>query len=123
MPNPVGRKLTASADLLEPSMTHTRQSGPFDALIRVLLPIIGGFIGLMIASVALLLVLLLGGQLPFVQELFPFWWVFVGTSVLAGLVIGVVAPTRFWRPRRCGTCAYNLTANTSGRCPECGSPV
>ena len=29
------------------------------------------------------------------------------------------------RQRRglCGTCGYNLTANTSGVCPECGAPV
>jgi hypothetical protein len=24
---------------------------------------------------------------------------------------------------RCATCAYNLTANTSGVCPECGTPT
>jgi hypothetical protein len=25
--------------------------------------------------------------------------------------------------RCCGACGYNLTANTSGVCPECGTPV
>jgi hypothetical protein len=24
---------------------------------------------------------------------------------------------------RCNTCGYNLTGNTSGACPECGTPV
>ena len=23
----------------------------------------------------------------------------------------------------CLTCGYNLTANTSGKCPECGKPI
>jgi hypothetical protein len=43
--------------------------------------------------------------------------------------IAIVAFT-IWRKRRrrrdptaCPTCGYNLTANTSGICPECGTPV
>jgi predicted amidophosphoribosyltransferase len=34
---------------------------------------------------------------------------------------------RLIRPRpvagQCNTCGYNLTANTSGVCPECGTPA
>jgi hypothetical protein len=30
---------------------------------------------------------------------------------------------RFTGPGRCPTCNYDLTANTSGTCPECGTPV
>ncbi len=26
-------------------------------------------------------------------------------------------------PRRCRSCGYNLTANTTGRCPECGTQI
>ena len=26
-------------------------------------------------------------------------------------------------PDHCRTCGYDLTANASGRCPECGSPI
>ena len=35
-------------------------------------------------------------------------------------------PLRRWRRRRkgqCAICGYDLTGNTSGRCPECGRPV
>jgi hypothetical protein len=41
----------------------------------------------------------------------------------------LVAAGRFLRARRiqtfnlCGACGYNLTANTSGVCPECGTAV
>ncbi|HEY8747028.1 MAG TPA: hypothetical protein VIM11_03570 [Tepidisphaeraceae bacterium] len=28
-----------------------------------------------------------------------------------------------WASARCPTCSYNLTANTSGVCPECGTPA
>jgi hypothetical protein len=57
------------------------------------------------------------------HELFaPAWLVFV-TSVFL--------PSRWawirWQFRnrecRCPTCSYNLTGNTSGVCPECGTPV
>ena len=30
---------------------------------------------------------------------------------------------RWIRASRCGRCGYNLTGNTSGRCPECGQPL
>jgi hypothetical protein len=30
---------------------------------------------------------------------------------------------RFTTSPRCARCAYDLTANVSGRCPECGTPV
>ncbi len=30
----------------------------------------------------------------------------------------------YWgRPENCPKCAYDLTGNTSGRCPECGTQV
>ncbi len=52
-----------------------------------------------------------------------------GATHLIGLVVGLVADLfmdrvrRFREPHECGTCAYDLTGNTSGTCPECGSSV
>lgn len=51
----------------------------------------------------------------------PFWF------AMPFLVVGLW----YWRPRRydsdgfrrCKVCEYNLYQNTSGVCPECGSPV
>jgi rubrerythrin len=34
--------------------------------------------------------------------------------------------SRYWRNKRpwgCKQCAYDLTGNTSGICPECGNPI
>jgi len=45
------------------------------------------------------------------------------------LVAAVATFILFWLDRRrippghCQTCAYNLTGNVSGRCPECGTAV
>ena len=48
-------------------------------------------------------------------------------TALAVLPICWIATTSIgWRRsrrNRCRTCGYNLTANTSGVCPECGTPV
>ena len=50
----------------------------------------------------------------------PLWIPFV-------LVVGATA-FLWWRDRRilvglCTSCGYNLTGNTTGRCPECGKEV
>ena len=59
--------------------------------------------------------------------LLPLW--------LVGLVFGLAGawlPYRLWsnarrrrlaRAGRCQTCGYNLTGNTSGICPECGTAI
>jgi hypothetical protein len=42
------------------------------------------------------------------------------------MVAFIRGPLRRWRrrdPGLCRRCGYNLTANTSGRCPECGTPA
>jgi hypothetical protein len=42
------------------------------------------------------------------------------------LVIALVALLKWWRrprPGLCPTCRYNLTGNTSGVCPECGTKI
>jgi len=57
----------------------------------------------------------------------PFRWLVIGTSPLPIAWLAVIT-RQFWRKRLartgiCRTCSYNLTGNTSGVCPECGSPV
>lgn len=45
------------------------------------------------------------------------------------LIVLVPTLVLFWRERRgvrpcrCQSCSYNLTGNTSGVCPECGTPI
>ncbi len=50
----------------------------------------------------------------------PLWLV-----LLAGAVPTIVLWYRDRRPSpgHCKSCNYNLTANTSGTCPECGQPL
>ena len=44
------------------------------------------------------------------------------------LILAVATGLLFWTDRRapkghCQSCGYNLTGNTSGVCPECGTPI
>jgi hypothetical protein len=54
----------------------------------------------------------------------PLWTLIAAFAILPLIVVG-----RFWRhfrryrPGLCPKCRYNLTGNTSGICPECGTPV
>ena len=54
----------------------------------------------------------------------------LATRVLrkAGLSVGLMGVkdedvVRLLSPNLCRKCAYNLTGNVSGRCPECGTPI
>jgi len=54
----------------------------------------------------------------------------IGLLLVMGFSCRAVARLRFSRRRcwdspqpRCNQCGYNLTGNTSGVCPECGTPV
>ncbi len=43
-------------------------------------------------------------------------------------LLGIPTALLWWldgppRPGHCQNCGYNLTGNTSGRCPECGERV
>ncbi len=64
------------------------------------------------------------------------WWAFEQTSMgnvtafpiwLPFLAIALPTGFLFWsnhrqgRPGHCAACGYNLTGNTTGRCPECGA--
>lgn len=55
----------------------------------------------------------------------PFWMLLVVFGAYPLLIL-VGFRTRRWRRRRrgqCTKCGYNLTGNTSGVCPECGTAV
>jgi len=61
-----------------------------------------------------------GGPLPMSVTL-PLWLPFVLIALPTGML---------WRsdkqhagPGYCPNCNYNMTANTSGKCPECGTPT
>lgn len=52
------------------------------------------------------------------------------SPILIGLLISGLLGVRTWRRRgdqgrtgMCRSCGYNLTGNTSGRCPECGAEI
>jgi hypothetical protein len=55
--------------------------------------------------------------------------IFVLPFSLLLLVIAIPTAYLFWRDHRrippdcCLNCGYNLTGNTSGICPECGTPL
>jgi hypothetical protein len=52
-------------------------------------------------------------------------WLVVITAILP-LIFGprwVLKTLRTHRAEHCRRCGYNLTGNTSGTCPECGSPI
>jgi hypothetical protein len=52
-------------------------------------------------------------------------WMIVTISGIAPSLWGVAFARRSCQKKsgRCTTCGYNLTGNTSGVCPECGTPV
>jgi hypothetical protein len=54
----------------------------------------------------------------------PLW---VPASVFLSIAVAIRLAPRFLRKSRfaglCLACGYNLTGNTSGTCPECGTPV
>lgn len=51
----------------------------------------------------------------------PLWCLMLPTAILALLLMR--AGRRRSPPGFCPVCRYDLTANTSGICPECGSPI
>ena len=51
----------------------------------------------------------------------PYWPLTLATASLAAFAIH--RARRRPDPALCRHCSYNLTANTSGICPECGTPI
>lgn len=50
---------------------------------------------------------------------FPFWPILIATAILPS--IWLVNNFRLPKRGHCPQCSYNLTGNTSGVCPECGT--
>jgi hypothetical protein len=62
----------------------------------------------------------------FVTSLSPQWivpYIFASPLALLAAVILYSVGRAKHRPGLCPSCRYNLTGNTSGACPECGTPV
>lgn len=57
-----------------------------------------------------------------VRVLFPFW---LAAAILLAYPVFLLCrpPRRITHATECISCGYNLTGNTSGRCPECGRQV
>jgi len=55
----------------------------------------------------------------------PAWFVFIPLSAYPLLYFTRGPIRRYFRRRKglCLKCAYNLTGNTTGICPECGTPM
>jgi len=52
-----------------------------------------------------------------------FAWAFACVVLCAGFIVCLVAILHHHAAGHCAECDYDLTGNTSGVCPECGSPV
>ena len=58
--------------------------------------------------------------------LLPFWLIFAAVGVPALITLAQVLRRSVWKPlgaHQCQHCEYDLTGNTSGICPECGTPI
>jgi len=54
----------------------------------------------------------------------PNWIIFVTTAILPGVwIVNQLRKRRISDGRMCNKCRYDLTGNTSGVCPECGTAV
>ena len=64
------------------------------------------------------------GEQTAISLVIPLWALFLPTAVLPSLWLSKrIRQCRRNKQGRCSTCGYNLTGNTSGVCPECGTPV
>lgn len=50
-------------------------------------------------------------------------WLCLGVGYLIFVVIVLLARRAPRDSRYCVSCSYDLTGNTSGRCPECGAEI
>jgi hypothetical protein len=63
-------------------------------------------------------------KIPFLMTSIPLWPLVLATAVLPLIALSRYGIRRLKRePGHCQSCGYNLTGNTSGVCPECGTPV
>ena len=59
----------------------------------------------------------------FVQLVVPQWPIAIAAAFLPTIYILRAGRRHFASHPQCADCSYNLTGNTSGVCPECGTPV
>jgi len=50
-------------------------------------------------------------------------WLLLATTVMPTALLFWLDRRRRIPPGHCQRCSYNLTGNTSGVCPECGTPI
>ncbi len=62
-----------------------------------------------------------GGSVSGTELALPFWLPYLLVALPTGLLWYI--DRRRPPPGHCGRCGYNLTGNTSGVCPECGTAV
>lgn len=51
----------------------------------------------------------------------PFWFVALSFAILPTIWVIKLCKRRKFGPNCCAHCAYDLTGNTTGACPECGA--
>jgi hypothetical protein len=51
-------------------------------------------------------------------------WTVLCSLLIAVIAYGIAKSLPWWvEPNRCRECGYNLTRNTTGKCPECGEVI
>jgi hypothetical protein len=74
--------------------------------------------GRTITAIALLMACNRLGSGAYLQSLVP-----IALSLVIWTVVRLIKPRAIRTENHCGKCSYNLTANISGVCPECGAPI
>ena len=64
------------------------------------------------------------GQIHSKGVALPYWIIILLTAIAPGFWLRAeISRRRRMRTGLCQSCGYNLTGNTSGVCPECGTPL
>ncbi len=76
-----------------------------------------------------------GCQCRGIRSYSGFWMQTMSVAMWIPFVLAAISTSRAWKDKlvsllahrkpgwHCKSCAYNLTGNTSGVCPECGAPI
>ncbi|MBN2562782.1 MAG: hypothetical protein JXQ75_17805 [Phycisphaerae bacterium] len=90
---------------------------------------IGKWVGTVIGLAFLVLCALVSWGVPILPVSGTVLLIFVFYGILLSLSFGIPASMLWWYEWRripaghCRECGYDLTGNTSGICPECGTPI